>query len=446
MKETIIKIAIKKDSDQMFYPVPFEVPEGIERLEFIYTYSPKKPDGALWNNEVGFILVNEKGEDVGNQGAQGVPVDISASYSTPRYDLSAPNPGRWTVYISGHRILSDVVNVELRIKMIPKKGRWLKGDVHCHSYYSDGKQSYDWLLNKSIKNGLDFLIMTDHNRTVVGDLPRRDGFTMINGIEMTYSKGHANVWGLKQPYTGTFAVNTFEEWLERKKEAENNGARVCINHPLCTKCPWLWPLEGFDYDIVEVWNGPMRPDNQRCIEWWHNKLCEGRKIKAVGGSDYHNDYVVTNLLGNPTTCVYADSASPEDILRGIDAGHVTITENAKRGTVITMTSGDAMVGDTISYKEGATVKVKVKRFKKGQTLFVRDQEGILYEYTAKKSGDYEVEVPVRGKGFVRAETKQTYHGFKKLLINVVLYFMIREQAFKPHPDYCTALCNPIYFD
>ena len=446
MHEQTINLVLKKGSDQMFHPIPVEVPEGIERLEFIYTYTPKKPPGDIWENEVGFILINEKGEDVGNQGTQGVPVSVSASYATPKYDLSEPNAGTWMVYITAGRILSDEVKVELKINLVPKKARWLKGDTHCHSYYSDGKHSYDWLINKSLKNGLEFLIMTDHNRTVVGDLPRAEGITMINGIEMTYPKGHANVWGLKHPYKGTFAVNTFEEWLERKKEAENNGARVCINHPLCTKCPWLWPLEGFDYNIVEVWNGPMRPDNQRCIDWWHDKLTQGFKINAVGGSDYHSDYVVTNLLGNPTTYVYADSSNPEDILKGIEAGHVTITENAKNGTIITMTAGDAMVGDTISYVDGAKVKVSVKNFRKGQTLFVKDQEGILYEYTAKKNGDYEVEVPVRGKGFVRAETKQTYRGFKKLLINVVLYFMIREQAFKPHPDYCTALCNPIYFE
>ena len=70
----------------------------------------------------------------------------------------------------------------------------------------------------------------------------------------------------------------------------------------------------------------------------------------------------------------------------------------------------------------------------------------MYEYTAKKTGDYEVEVPVRGKGFVRAEVKTHYKGLKLFLLNVGLYLMMRDQAFKPMPEFTYALTSPIYFE
>ena len=158
--------------------------------------------------------------------------------------------------------------------------------------------------------------------------------------------------------------------------------------------------------------------------------------------------VVTNFLGNPATFVYAKSNSPADILEGIRKGNVTISEYPTRGTVITMTSGDAICGDTVSYVEGATVKVKVKNFKRGHTLYVKGKDGVLFEKKCKRTGDYEFEVSVLSAGFVRAETKHHYDPIMKFVLNMALLFMVPQQAFKPHPEggYCSALCSPIYFE
>ena len=113
-----------------------------------------------------------------------------------------------------------------------------------------------------------------------------------------------------------------------------------------------------------------------------------------------------------------------------------------------MTCGDAIVGDTVAYSEGATVKVKVKNFRRGQKLYVRSASGILFETKCKKSGDYEFEVPVAEPGFVRAETKKVYDPIMAFVLNMALVFMVPQQAFKGHPKggYCTALCSPIYFE
>lgn len=447
MQELTFTVTVKKSDDKMFYYVPIEVSEGVGRIEFLYDFYPEKVKNEIWKNEVFISLIDLEGKDVGTRGRKGEKIVVSGAYSTVGYERREIKPGTWTIALTAGRFISEEFTITLKVWLIDKRAGWYVGDTHCHTFLSDGKHSYDWIINKSIKNGLDYMIMTDHNRTVMGDLPMADGFTMIEGVEMTYPKGHANVWGVKKPYSKSHSTNDFNEWLKMKEECENNGAIVCINHPLCKKCPWLWPLENEDfYDLIEVWNGPMRPDNQACIEWWHKKLTEGKKLKIVGGSDYHNDFGVTNLLGNPVTWVYSESDSPADILSGIKAGHTSISEKAKGGTFIEITSGEAIAGDTVKLDGKAKVKVKVKNFKRGQTLYIKDGEGVLFKMKAERTGDFETEVEVTKKGFVRAETKQIYKGLKKLLINVVLYFMIRQQAFKPHPEYCTALTSPIYFE
>jgi hypothetical protein len=84
-------------------------------------------------------------------------------------------------------------------------------------------------------------------------------------------------------------------------------------------------------DVVEVWNAPYRFPNKSHLatrELWDGLLAEGRRIPAVGGSDCHKLRGFesrVNLHGNPTTWVYAKERSPEAILAGMRAGHVSIS-------------------------------------------------------------------------------------------------------------------------
>ena len=450
MKRLEFTINAKKEDNVMYHFFPIEVDENVGRIECCYDFYPETVRGEMWKNEVGICIKDPSGVDVGTRGRKKEKIVVSGAYSTIGYERREIVPGTWTVVVTANRFISNEYTIKLTVDLIDKKEGWYCGDTHCHSNLSDGHKSYNWIVKRAERNKLDYVIMTDHNRTVMGELPMSDKVTMINGVEMTYPIAHANVWGVKVPYSRGFATNDFNEWMEMRKECEENGAIVSINHPRCKKCGWLWPLEGEDFwDRIEVWNGPMRPDNQECIEWWHSLLCQGKKIKIVGGSDFHYDFIVTNFLGNPSTYVYAKSNSPADILDGIRKGHTTVSEYpGKRGTMITMTSGDAIVGDTVEYVEGATVKVQVKNFRRGQKLYVRSASGILFETKCKKSGDYEFEVPVAEPGFVRAETKKVYDPIMAFVLNMALVFMVPQQAFKGHPKggYCTSLCSPIYFE
>lgn len=437
------KLVIKKSDNRLYYHNRIEIPKDTDRVIVRYNYYPVKIPDREWENEIDLVLIDADG-DIGTRGHAVKEVEISEYYAPTGYEPRKPQ-GTWDVVFGAGRMISDEVTVEFELEFIGKERRFYAGDTHCHTNNSDGSFTYEEIADKAVKKGLEFLIMTDHNRTVIGNLPMRKGLTMIYGVELTYPTGHSNLWGVHKPYSGSFVAETLDEWKQKRDEARRNGALVSINHPLCTKCPWKWTLKGLDEDCVEVWNGVMRPDNQRCIEWWHSRLAEGEKLPMVGGSDYHRDYVVTDFLGNPVTYVLAESRSPEDILKAIKEGRTSVSDKIG-DTFIDMTCGDARLGDTVPFTGSEKVKVSVKKLRRNHTLYIKDAEGVMYEYTAKKTGDFEIEVPVRAKGFVRAEVKTKYKGLKLLALNLGLLLMMRDQAFKPMPDFTYALTAPIYFE
>lgn len=438
------KILTKADQGIYVY-IPIEIDDDVERMEIHYDYTPWQPKGSAWKNDVDVIVLDEKGNDVGTRGSVIRDITISPYYSTPGFDTRKINKGTWNVVVLPARMISEEVDFSLKIKTFTKEKRWYKGETHCHTHNSDGNLSYDQLIKKAKKAGLDFMFITDHNRTIL-HLPKSlDYLTVIPGVELTYVNGHSNVWGLQVPYTGTFVTNEQQGYLDKKAEAESKGALVSINHPHCSKCGWHWPLDNFDFDCVEIWNGPMRLDNMKTIEWWDNELKKGRHLSAVGGSDFHRDYYIVPLFAMPTTHVLSDGREPEDIMKGIKEGRTTMT-CFPSSTFIEMNVGDAVIGDTVELKEGIKVSVKVKGLKRGHVLRVLDQDGEIYTHKAKCMEDHVAEIPIRSKGYVRAEVVYKYKGILKILYNIGLKFFMPEQAFKETPPMVFAICSPIWFN
>jgi predicted metal-dependent phosphoesterase TrpH len=63
----------------------------------------------------------------------------------------------------------------------------MKADLHCHSYYSDGNHSPDFLLKRAAENGVTHLAITDHDCTTALEKPLGDyyGLQLISGIEVS---------------------------------------------------------------------------------------------------------------------------------------------------------------------------------------------------------------------------------------------------------------------
>jgi hypothetical protein len=279
-------------------------------------------------NIVDLGLYDERGLLRGWAGSERKSVFVSESAATPGYRTGAVRSGRWAVGI-GLYVIRDQVRVEVTIRLVPKKRVLLAGDLHMHTRNSDGAYSTAEVLEHCRRAALDFAALTDHNNSVQNEeIGRPDGLIVIPGMEYTNYRGHANFFflgearGLEQDLFS----NSFDEMRAIFESAKAAGAVISLNHVSCDNCPWLFGFEGFPYDMVEAWNGPMKPSDLRAVSWWHDRLASGSRLPAVGGSDTHRHDPV-RTYGTPTTFVYAESRSARAIMDGLVAGRSFVTQS-----------------------------------------------------------------------------------------------------------------------
>ncbi len=329
-----------------------------------------------------------------------------------------------------------------------KKRHWLKGDFHLHTCNSDGHYKPEELYDMLFELGMDFAFITDHNVNTPGMKSfNHRGVAIFPGMEISGNLGHVNIFGEGLPFERIERPNTPEEYYSLVDKARECGAHISVNHPFDRKLSWRIDRDTFKMNSVELWNSPMHTDNVYCMDWWTKKLLNGEFIPAVGGSDYHQDYVVTKLLCVPTTYVCSESNEIEDILAAVKRGNITVT-NSSKSPVIYISSGDAVCGDTVDFSENKTVRVQLSQLKKGQTLRVYNNEKIIYELKAEHTvKDIDEEISVKEKGYVRADVRFAFpklveKGYVKLAGSV---FGMHDEG-EPVPDMIYSFTNPIFFE
>ncbi len=224
-----------------------------------------------------------------------------------------------------------------------------------HSTASDGVFSAYELGKLAKEKGLDFIGIANHNNFAENlALPHVDGLTFVPAVEWTHYKGHMNFFGVSAPFENSFIANTKEEMQSIISHAKSLGAVISVNHPLCPICPYKWEDE-YAFDMMEVWNGPMRPSNVKALDWWTSLLKKGRQIPIVGGSDFHKPKQFAKL-GNPITAVYSPSRSAEDILCAIRRGNCYIKDSVD-GITLKLSYGDYVMGQTAEYKEEIPLEI-----------------------------------------------------------------------------------------
>lgn len=322
---------------------------------------------------------------------------------------------------------------------------WLKGDTHFHTTNSDGKLPFEQLVAKCKQRGLDWMIITDHNYYTLSHSLVCGDFLVIPGEEYTGNEGHVNFWGSGLPKLPEGRPTEFEQYVQAAQRVKEAGGTVSVNHPFCKKCGWHMDLEDFDMDCVEVWNAPMHIDNMTNLKWWHGQLLKGRRVHAVGGSDYHCDYYVTNLIASPTTYVYAEDKTEEAILAALRAGHSFIT-NTPGSTKLFLSCGKAYPGCTVTWKDGIRAAVRLDKLKKGHTLRIWNNDTVIFEYKAKRTGEFSKSFAVPEKGFVRAEVVFEYGLIGKKVFSFVDSLIVPEDKGLEVPELAYCITNPIYFE
>lgn len=226
--------------------------------------------------------------------------------------------------------------------------RWLKGDFHAHTMYSDGVLSPADFLRQAEREEMDFFAITDHNTWTYPEFDKTD-ITIIAGVEVTMEYGHFNVFSedgdepdwmglLPQPLALRDDSTPPGASAELFAAVAASGLRASINHPL--SFPWEWmddatPLASLQY--LEIWNDPTWPENKltnpAAVDMWTRWLNAGSRVTALGGSDFHTPdqterfdgrRVPGHRVGVPSTYVLAEN-HPTAILEAIDRRRAYVT-------------------------------------------------------------------------------------------------------------------------
>ena len=430
-----LEYQIPHEKEGEYLTLSFQMPENIREFSLDYDYPSHQEEqitseygSGTISREINIIdlgLINPDGVQVGASGSDKRSFTLSAVDATPGYTPSPLTPGEWQILIGAYKIAPEGVTVTYDLTFTPKYRTRLLGDIHTHTHASDGVLSASELAIHALRHGLDFLAITDHNQIARSDqLPRIPGITLIPGVEWTHYQGHANFLGVDQPYDAPFFTNTWEDAQSRFSSARERGALIIVNHPFGEGCEFQFDLSQIPLDCLEIWNGPMRESNLRAVALWQSFLASGKKIPAVGGSDYHRDSLF-QILGGPCMGVVAMSRSPEDILAALRAGHSFITF-APQGPSIELSVGEAIMGDTVLWQQDANLAISAQGLINGDVVRAVTAQDSIDLYQSTGNGGVNLNFPVTSPGFVRVEIYRTFL-----------------PGFPPLP---ALISNPIYFD
>ncbi|MFN2519424.1 MAG: CehA/McbA family metallohydrolase [Candidatus Limnocylindria bacterium] len=338
--------------------MPFDVPAGVTQLHVRYGYSDRIDSDPLLTggNTLDIGVFDEHGIAAGGEGFRGWSgshkdeFTIGAEWATPPYRAGAIGSGIWHVLLGPYKVgprgceytvqiwfdpglpepvWSDEVTTRPVSPLPPVREGWRRGDLHCHTVYSDGDSRPAAMLRAARAAGLDFLGVTDHNNVAHhAEYARAEeelgGVTIIPGVEVTTYGGHWNAWGTDRWWD--FRDPTAAAVQDTIRAAAAAGALVSVNHPKPFGPAWEYP-EVTGYAAVEVWNGPWLRLNAIALAFWESRLLASDRLVAVGGSDTHllkgpdADQRHSPAPGSPTTWARTgERRDAEAIIAALRAG------------------------------------------------------------------------------------------------------------------------------
>ncbi len=415
--------------EKRYAHVPFEVPRGLGQLHVRYAYSDRiDSDPAITGgNTLDIGLFDERGIAAGSpafrgwSGSNKLDLTIGERWATPPYTAGPIGAGTWHVLLGPYKVGPRGCAWRVEIWFDPgipepppgafathrrdadpptaARDGWIRGDLHCHTVYSDGDSWPVEMLGAAAEADLDFLGVTDHNN--VGHQraygPGGDGLPLVlPGVEVTTYGGHWNAWGTDRWWE--FREPEARAVEATMREAAAAGAVVCVNHPKPLGPPWEYAdVSGFH--AIEVWNGPWARLNGVALAFWEERLRRGQRIAAVGGSDTHYlkapdpDPRHSPRLGAPTTWVQAGpSPTVSSILAALRDGR-TFVSASPRGPQLYLVPDPARAG---------RVHVELRGGEGCALVLISDAGAVRSAAVSAAVWDLSAEVP-RAARYVRAQ-------------------------------------------
>lgn len=437
-----------RDADDWVY-VPVDVPSGVSRLDVEYRYDRSEVELGELQNACDLGVFDERGTARNGPGFRGwsggsrTGFFISATDATPGYLPGAVHAGRWHVLLAPYQVapggLTYTIDVAftfaatapteyadppryppIRLERSPA-GRWVRGDCHLHTVYSDGVRSTTEMATAARARGLDFIISTDHNTTAAHrHWAEHAGDDLLIGLgeEVTTRNGHWLALGVPP-----------ETWIDWRFRADDDGFAqaaahvrdvggiVVAAHPFAPCLGCRFKYDPTLADAIEVWNGPWTPDDEAAVLAWDNLLMatRGRWVAAIGNSDSH---ATSDVVGLPQTVVEVDDVALPAVLGSLAAGRSWIAESADVSLTFTaVPAGDDHADPTVqatgiggrldvAAQTLVDVTTVVDGVPGGEIVLVTDQ-GVVRRASCGETGHGEVvwrTAPARSR-YVRAEVR-----------------------------------------
>ncbi len=185
------------------------------------------------------------------------------------------------------------------------------GDVHMHTFYSDGNCSPAALMLEAIYCGLDFAVISDHNTIEGAELAVKQlqqcgfAFPVVVGEEIT-TPVHMNAFPLQKPIAWDMSPE------QTVAEAHGLGAFIQWNHP------WTdsdWGRQHLGRGLVGTGFDAWEHLPPRYEEWKR----DGTLPLVVGSTDTHNG-TFAGYGAAERTAVWARSADGTDLADALRAG------------------------------------------------------------------------------------------------------------------------------
>lgn len=432
----------------------FDVPEGTARIDVSYNCvsdpgSVLIPGENLHDFFADILLFDPRGAEFQGAGYRGTSgnsrrsIFVAADEATPGYMPGTIQVGTWSLVMGFYKIAPSGTHYEVNIRLsdqgattaaepqrLPLRSTsehtvnptgWYKGDLHCHTFHSDGTPSPTEVVREAESLGLDFLAITDHN-TFTQDIELNTVETdviLIPGCEVSTFYGHWNIWG----YGGWIECrpNTEAEMAETYREAVRQGYLTSLNHPRPEGPPWRFP-DVVGNQCVEVWNGPWEDHNDLCLGFWEKKINAGQRLVAVGGSDCHQlNTPGEGQLARPMMYVRCEGEpSAVGILDGIRAGHAFVT-NGPTGPQLYLTSSEAEMGDALARPASGRLSITVRVIDgDGAQLETWTSAGqVATQIVAGADATYTFEIDVAATPYVRAQLRDVNSQFMLAVTNPI---------------------------
>lgn len=178
------------------------------------------------------------------------------------------------------------------------------GNLHTHTFASDGRMSYDEAINEAVRLGFNFIAITDHN-TISTDVknlcPAETRILCIIGEEVSTTEGHVLAIDIKQVIPKDL---TPEEAIE---EIHKQGGLAIPAHPAASNGLSINKIKELAVDAVECSIRHKTGDTERYD-------CESLpNIPHIYNSDAHNK---KDLAKEATKCLFS-SLSIENLKEAI---------------------------------------------------------------------------------------------------------------------------------